>query len=410
MESTLIPWVVGGGTILMIVLWSLISVARDAAYSKKLSAHGWTFVTDPDISIAHGLNAPPFGIGTGRRVDDQVYGTTPDGQGFQLFRYDTDGERWRRYVCFPLPHALPTAFVSRPGRERPGAVGVRQTVGDWSVVSAEPEWGREVGGALGPALDAAGVDLDVSIDGRTLVVADAPRAPEELAAYLRVAAPVAAAARSLRSTAEVTVPRELSFYGRPRWTYRPEDDSKLDAVECTRGGQDHEATDVATAAEAGLRLIGLTHHWKTRHTRRVSDGHGGTRTETYTESHEEAILEIALPFAFGDLSANWGGLGEPRRIRLESEDFNRAFTIRASDARFAYDVLHPRAMEWVTAHCPAPFRIENGRLRFLVKRNDIELFAAALDFALGFFARVPSFVWDNLGVGEPPAELAAYEA
>jgi hypothetical protein len=37
-------------------------------------------------------------------------------------------------------------------------------------------------------------------------------------------------------------------------------------------------------------------------------------------------------------------------IEFESEDFNRAFRVSCSDAKFASDVLHPRAMEMLLQH------------------------------------------------------------
>ncbi|MEZ5191462.1 MAG: DUF3137 domain-containing protein [Nocardioides sp.] len=43
-------------------------------------------------------------------------------------------------------------------------------------------------------------------------------------------------------------------------------------------------------------------------------------------------------------------------IELESEDFNRAFTVTCSDRKFASDVLHPRMMEFLLAHTEASFR------------------------------------------------------
>ena len=45
-------------------------------------------------------------------------------------------------------------------------------------------------------------------------------------------------------------------------------------------------------------------------------------------------------------------------IELESEDFNRAFTVRCPDRKFASDVLHPRMMELLLQSPDAAFRFD----------------------------------------------------
>ena len=47
-----------------------------------------------------------------------------------------------------------------------------------------------------------------------------------------------------------------------------------------------------------------------------------------------------------------------RDIELESEDFNRAFTVSCPDRKFASDVLHPRMMEFLLQHRALAFRFD----------------------------------------------------
>lgn len=49
-------------------------------------------------------------------------------------------------------------------------------------------------------------------------------------------------------------------------------------------------------------------------------------------------------------------------IDFESEEFSRRFWVKSSDKRFAYDVLHPRMMEFLLAEQPPMLDIENGAL------------------------------------------------
>lgn len=52
---------------------------------------------------------------------------------------------------------------------------------------------------------------------------------------------------------------------------------------------------------------------------------------------------------------------------------------------------------------PRPFTLDSGHIGFEVDDNDPETLASCLDFTLGFFGLVPTFVWDNLGLSDPPA-------
>ena len=138
------------------------------------------------------------------------------------------------------------------------------------------------------------------------------------------------------------------------------------------------------------------------HTRTTTDSDGNTRTETYTVQHDEPIVEVYLNRPFGELAVNMKARGE--KVRFESLAFNRAFKVRSVDRKFAYDVIHPLQMDFLTAYGPAPFCIDtHGRICFQVGENNPQIIAHCANFAHGFLGRVPSFVWKNLGVtqGEP---------
>jgi hypothetical protein len=49
-------------------------------------------------------------------------------------------------------------------------------------------------------------------------------------------------------------------------------------------------------------------------------------------------------------------------IDFESVEFSRKFYVKSSDKRFAYDVLHPRMMEFLLAQNPPMLDIEDGAL------------------------------------------------
>lgn len=49
-------------------------------------------------------------------------------------------------------------------------------------------------------------------------------------------------------------------------------------------------------------------------------------------------------------------------IDFESEEFSKRFYVKSTDKRFAYDVLHPRMMEFLLEQRPPALDIENGAL------------------------------------------------
>ena len=118
-----------------------------------------------------------------------------------------------------------------------------------------------------------------------------------------------------------------------------------------------------------------------------------------TEDHSEIVTAVRMPFTFPLLSVGggWGG----KKVRFESEEFNKRFTVRTDDAKFASDVIHPRTMEFLMARQPPGFRIQADVMRFSVDKHDTELIGFCADFAHEFFARVPSFVWKNLQITPP---------
>lgn len=128
-----------------------------------------------------------------------------------------------------------------------------------------------------------------------------------------------------------------------------------------------------------------------------------TRKDKKTQLHRWQFVALALPSprpylsisreSGGLLSSLFGGRG----LQLESQEFNDRFRIYTASERFAYDVLHPRAMEWLLADIHANtvgFRFEghwvitvrSGPLRY----DEVYRYADFLDAVIGL---VPDFVW-----------------
>ena len=86
-----------------------------------------------------------------------------------------------------------------------------------------------------------------------------------------------------------------------------------------------------------------------------------------------------------------------RDIELESEDFNRAFTVTCPDRKFASDVLHPRAMELLMQWPDAAFRFDRSWiLDCEAGQVALEQIEPRLTRVDAIVDQIPEFVWKEL--------------
>jgi len=89
-------------------------------------------------------------------------------------------------------------------------------------------------------------------------------------------------------------------------------------------------------------------------------------------------------------------------------EFSRRFVVKSSDRRFAYDVCHPRMIEWLKEHADGFPAIEVDRGQLLLardkKRWSPEEFEGMLGYAREFIDRWPDHLLDELGVPARAAE------
>jgi hypothetical protein len=114
-----------------------------------------------------------------------------------------------------------------------------------------------------------------------------------------------------------------------------------------------------------------------------------------------------------------GNYPEANRVRFESDEFNRRFTVMGTNPRFAYDVINPKMMEHLLAHgkewrlemAGAWLLVSDARSGAIVGLDEGNAWAphrfdAGLAMAEGFLDRVPEFVWkDHRSDGE---EIGAF--
>lgn len=85
-------------------------------------------------------------------------------------------------------------------------------------------------------------------------------------------------------------------------------------------------------------------------------------------------------------------------IDFESEEFSSRFHVQSSDKRFAWDVIHPRMMEWLMEIEPPPLELAGGTLLLSrgTRRWTPDEFRAHLTWAREFLARWPEHVLARL--------------
>lgn len=190
--------------------------------------------------------------------------------------------------------------------------------------------------------------------------------------------------------------------GQRGWTYVERDDRWCDAFQDSPFGMGHnrKATNVLTGQFDGRPFVNFDFVYHTTETSTDSKGHTSTREV----SHHYGISGLDMGASFPALEVTPEGMfgrfiGRVTNtdIELESEDFNRAFTVKCPDRKFASDVLHPRTMELLLQWPKSAFRfdrrwildVESGQvgLEEIVPR--LERIDAIVD-------QVPDFVWQEL--------------
>jgi hypothetical protein len=157
-----------------------------------------------------------------------------------------------------------------------------------------------------------------------------------------------------------------AFAAARRLTYAARDDSwvRLDTGYPHGQGRAHRAKHVMTGQHRGRPIVIFEHEWKT-----------GSGKDTQTHQVRKTLM--GLPKSFPKLELRPEGIfGRAARrmgmkdIELESDDFNQRYKV-SGDRRFAYDVLHPRFMQWMLGTSAPGFTI-NGQYVALYGQGKID--------------------------------------
>ncbi len=185
------------------------------------------------------------------------------------------------------------------------------------------------------------------------------------------------------------------------WSFDPHRDRSHDEeyahFELFRRGHSRCAynTLTGTLELLGVRCMGKMGDF----TYKITTSNGKTTT---THTYRFSYLIIHLPFpGVPDLLIRPEGLWDKLTgalgfddIDFESEEFSRAFHVSSPDRKFAYDVIHPRMMEFLMQTRPACIDLERGRLCLSdgTKRWSPPEFRSQIEWAEAFFGHWPEYL------------------
>jgi len=197
-----------------------------------------------------------------------------------------------------------------------------------------------------------------------------------------------------------------AFAHRIGWHFEPSRDRHHDDqyahFEIFRRGHSRAAYNTLTGELdlSGRRCVGKMGDFTYKITHHTGKG---SSTTTYRFSY--IILHLPL-IGVPDLLIRREGLWDKLidafgfdDIDFESVEFSRRFHVTSADKTFAYDVIHPRMMEFLLAGEPTAVDIERGRccLSDGRKRWEPQQFEQTLDWIRQFFDLWPEHVMDRLG-------------
>jgi hypothetical protein len=151
------------------------------------------------------------------------------------------------------------------------------------------------------------------------------------------------------------------------WTIDERDDRWTTSFEGSpfNIGHNRQARHVMSGHHDGRPFVGFDYVYYT--TEWDTDSNGNRRRKEVAHWYSVLGLEIGTQVPRLEVTPE-GFFGRAigklfnNDIELESEEFNRAFTVSSPDRKFAYDVLHPRLMEYLLTVRTVAWRTSNGWL------------------------------------------------
>lgn len=199
--------------------------------------------------------------------------------------------------------------------------------------------------------------------------------------------------------------KELRAWAESRsLSYRDENDrsfeDRFSELDCLRAGEKSRyAYNIMEGEWRGYPVIAFDYHYAT--TSRDSKG----RTTTHHHHFSAAIVRSKLalkplqirPETFFDKVGGFFGFED---INFESAEFSRSFHVKSPDRKWAYDVLHARAMQYLLDRPRVSIELEP--VHTIVHGGgtwDVAEFEANIETLIGLLEQLPEYVQRDLRQG-----------
>lgn len=188
-----------------------------------------------------------------------------------------------------------------------------------------------------------------------------------------------------------------AFAAQRGWRYVPSDHSLVDRFEGAPFGRGNRrrTSNVVHGMHEERPIVAFDYTYETT---------SGSGEDRKTTTHRYSVLAMSMGVVMPPLAvAPEGFFGRMigrltnTDIEMESEAFNRAFTVTCPDRRFAFDVLHPQMIEMLMQWPDLGWRFERDSM--LVVRSgqqSIEEVDAKLRVMDAIVDRIPDFVWKQV--------------
>lgn len=192
----------------------------------------------------------------------------------------------------------------------------------------------------------------------------------------------------------------------------PDHDEEYEHFELFRRGFDRAAYNtIYGQLDLGNMVVGVNtgdFTYKTRETY-TTTVNGKTTTRTRIVTHHFSYFIMELPYIrMPDMLIRREGLFDKiasafgkNDIDFESAEFSRKYFVRCESRKFAYDIIHPRMIEFLLESKPGLVDMENSRICLTDGYNTWEppRFSSALDWTRKFLDHWPDFVVKDLSEG-----------
>jgi hypothetical protein len=167
-------------------------------------------------------------------------------------------------------------------------------------------------------------------------------------------------------------------------------DSRYPGFDCLQKGHSRYAYNIMSGTLVSREFLGCDYHYAT--------GSGKSRSEHYFSLviiKSPILLEplFIRPENFIDKLTEFVGFND---IDFESAEFSKKFYVKSPDKKWAYDIIHPRMMEFLMSS--PEFSIQFDSLSVIVYRDtrfsSVE-FEDAANLVTGIFDRIPDYVVQN---------------